>query len=61
MKICKEDKKVVLRVALLICVIGALIAVGYLALYFLGWTELTQEQLQNLIKNTGAIAPLIFI
>ena len=61
MKICSEDKKFVLRLLLLVLSIGVLIAIGYLILHFLGWTKLTQEQLQALIKDTGAVAPLIFI
>ena len=61
MKNCKLDKKFLLRLFLFFLSICAIIAIGYLILHLLGWTKLTQEQLQALIKDTGAIAPLIFI
>lgn len=61
MKISRENKKTALRIITSALVILAVIALGYLVLYFLGWTALTQEQLQGYIQSTGAIAPLIFI
>ena len=36
-------------------------AFTYLSLYLLGWTNLTQLELQNFIESKGAIAPLVFI
>ena len=61
MKISQENKKIILKLLLLILLIGVIIAVGYLVLHLLGWTKLNQEQVQEIVKGTGAIAPLIFI
>ncbi|MBQ7373317.1 MAG: TVP38/TMEM64 family protein [Clostridia bacterium] len=61
MKISEENKKIILKLLLFVLLIGVIIAVGYLVLHLLGWTKLTQEQLQEIVKSTGAVAPLIFI
>ncbi len=45
---------------LAIALIGIL-GIFYLVAYLLGWTNLSQEELQNLLASTGATAPLIFI
>ncbi len=42
-------------------VIGAVIGGLYLIAHLLGWTKMTEEELQSWIASTGAIAPLVFI
>ncbi|MBQ8726039.1 MAG: TVP38/TMEM64 family protein [Clostridia bacterium] len=60
MKITSETKKTILRLVASALIICAIVAISYLVLYLMGWTKLTQEQLQGYIESTGAIAPLIF-
>lgn len=57
----QETKKTLVRLIISLLVIGALILGVYLIFYFLGWTKLSREQLQDFICSTGAIAPLVFI
>lgn len=61
MKLSQENKTTVKRLILSALIIGVIIAVIYLILHLLGITRLTQEQLQEKIRSTGAIAPLVFI
>ena len=57
----QENKKVILKLVISVLVIGVIILAVYLLFRGLGWTELTKEELQDFIKSTGAIAPLVFI
>jgi len=44
------------------CLIIALIVLAlWFVLYLLGWTDLTQEELQEIIRSAGVAAPLIYI
>lgn len=56
-----ENKKILIKLLVSAIIIGAVIAIGYLVFYLLGWTKLTREQIQEYIKGTGVIAPIIFI
>lgn len=56
-----ENKKVILRLSLSLLVIILLVVGVYVIFKTLGFTDMTKEQLQSYIKNTGAIAPLVFI
>lgn len=56
-----ENKKSVLKLIISALIIAALIGIVYLIFHLLGWTDLTEEQLQEYIASTGAIAPLVFI
>ena len=53
----KSLGKLLLSVGVILAVLGAV----YLVAYLLGWTKLTQEELQNKIASTGAVAPLVYI
>lgn len=58
----KAETKQSIKKLILSCLgIGALVGVVYLVMYFLGWTNLSQEELQEFIASQGAIAPLIYI
>lgn len=57
----KDTKKTVLRLIVSVLVIGILLAVGYGIMKNLGWTDLTQERLQELVTSAGVIAPLVYI
>jgi uncharacterized membrane protein YdjX (TVP38/TMEM64 family) len=57
----QENKKVILKLLISALVIGGITLAAYLLFKGLGWTELTKEQLQDFIKSTGGIAPLVFI
>lgn len=61
MKLSTENKKIILRLSLFVVIIAVIILIGYLIFHLLGWTKMTQEELQKVIKSTGAVAPLIFI
>lgn len=61
MKISQENKKIIVKLLVSALIIGAIIGFVYLVLYLLGWTDLTQEQLQSYVASTGAVAPLVFI
>jgi uncharacterized membrane protein YdjX (TVP38/TMEM64 family) len=60
-KISEENKKIVIRLTISVLVIVAVIAVVYLILRLLGWTNLSQNQIQEYIASTGAVAPIVFI
>ncbi len=57
----KISKRTIFRLLLSILAIAAILGVFYLTAYLLGWTRLTQEELQAFVSETGATAPLIFI
>ncbi len=56
-----ENKKVLVRLLVSLAVIGLLILGAFLLFNWLGWTDMTKEQLQADIAKTGALAPLVFI
>ena len=56
-----ENKAVLKRLIISALVIGAIVGGVYLVFYLLGWTSLTKEQLQEVVGNTGALAPLFYI
>ncbi len=60
-KISSENKKVIIKLLISALIIGLIILAGYLVFKFLGWTDLTREQIQDFVSSTGAIAPLVFI
>jgi len=60
-KLTKEQWKSLGRLLLSVGVILAILGAAYLTAYLLGWTKLTQEQLQEKIAATGVIAPLVYI
>lgn len=60
-KISDENKKVITKLLVSLLIIGLIIVAGYLVFKFLGWTDLTREQIQDFVSSTGAIAPLVFI
>ena len=56
-----ETKKILLRLLLSVLLIGAIVLALYLVFYFLGWTKLSKEQIQDFVASTGAVAPLVFV
>ena len=56
-----EKMKTVLRLIVSVLAIAALVLVGYLLYRHFGLDKITQEQIQDFIASTGAIAPIIFI
>lgn len=56
-----ETKKTLLRLLLSALLIGAIVLALYLVFYFLGWTKLSKEQIQDFVASTGAVAPLVFV
>jgi len=57
----KETKQSIIKLFLSALLIGAIVGVIYLIMYFLGITDMTQEELQEIISSAGVVAPLIFI
>jgi len=56
-----ETKQMIKKLILSCLVIALIVAVLWFVLYLLGWTNLTQEELQEIIASAGVAAPLIFI
>ncbi len=56
-----ETKQTIKKLILSGLVIALLVAVLWFVMYLLGWTDLTQEELQEIIGAAGVAAPLIFI
>ncbi len=57
----KETKDSLFKLISSVAVIGGILLAGYLILDYFGLTELSQEQIQEYVSSTGAIAPIVFI
>ena len=42
-------------------VVVAVVAIAFLVMHLLGWTDLTQDELREFIASKGALAPIIYI
>lgn len=60
-KLNPQTKQVIIKLLISAAVIGAILVAMYFVFRALGWSELTKEQLQEYIKSTGVIAPIVFI
>ena len=56
-----ENKQTLKKLILSALGIGALVGAVYLVMYLLGWTSMTQEELQEIIAAGGAWAPVLFV
>ena len=56
-----ETKKTLKKLFFSTLIIVVIVGLLWLLMDFLGWTNMTQEQLQELIGSTGVIAPLCYI
>lgn len=57
----QNTKKSLIKLIVSAMIIGGIVLGVYLIFKSLGITDLTREQIQDFIKSTGAIAPLVFI
>ncbi len=57
----KSYRKIVVRLIIFAIALVAILGVFYLVAHLLGWTQMTKEEIQDLLASTGATAPLIFI
>lgn len=57
----EENKKRLIKLSLTVVAVGVLVLAVYLLMKKLGIDNLTQEQLQEIIKKQGAKAPIAFI
>ena len=57
----KEQKKLAKKLIGSAVVIALFVGAVYLVFYLLGWTNLTREQLQAFITQTGVVAPIVYI
>ena len=57
----KEQKKLTKKLIGSAVVIALFVGAVYLVFYLLGWTNLTREQLQAFITQTGVVAPIVYI
>jgi uncharacterized membrane protein YdjX (TVP38/TMEM64 family) len=57
----KEQKKLTKKLIGSAVVIALFVGAVYLVFYLLGWTNLTREQLQTFITQTGVVAPIVYI
>ena len=56
-----QTKDMIKRLLLSGLVIALIVAALWLVLYLLGWTDLSQEELQEIIASAGVAAPLCYI
>lgn len=56
-----ENKKTLIKLIISALVIALLVAIVYLIMLALGITDLTREELQAYIEDTGVIAPIVYI
>ena len=56
-----EKMKTVVKLTVSVIVIAVLVLVGFLLYRHFGLDKITQEQVQDFIASTGAVAPIIFI
>jgi len=56
-----ENKKIIEKLLISCLIIGALVLAVYLIMRAFGITDLTKEQLQAYIEETGVIAPIVYI
>jgi len=54
-----ENKQTLKKLILSALGIGALVGAIYLVMHLLGWTNMTQEELQEIIAAGGAWAPVL--
>lgn len=57
----KETKQMMKKLVLSCLVIALIVGILWFVLYLLGWTNMTQEELQEIIRSAGVAAPLIYI
>lgn len=56
-----KTKKIILKITISFVIIVTILVGLYFVFKALGLTDLTREELQEFISNSGAVAPLIFI
>jgi uncharacterized membrane protein YdjX (TVP38/TMEM64 family) len=56
-----ENKQILKKLILSALGIGALVGALYLVMHLLGWTNMTQAELQGIIASGGAWAPALFV
>lgn len=56
-----DIKSIIIKIIISLLVIGLIILGLYFLFKYLGWTNLTKEELQAKIASTGVFAPLVFI
>ncbi|MBR3864099.1 MAG: TVP38/TMEM64 family protein [Clostridia bacterium] len=57
----QENKQSLIRLLISCGVIGLILVGIYFVLKHFGWTDLTQEEIQEIVQSYGTLAPLIFI
>ena len=56
-----DIKSIIIKIIISLLVIGLIILGLYFLFKYLGWTNLTKEELQAKIASTGVFAPIVFI
>ena len=56
-----ENKKILVKLLISGLIIGVLVLAVYLIMRAFGITELTKEELQTYIEETGVIAPIVYV
>lgn len=56
-----DIKRIIIKIIISLLVIGLIILGLYFLFKYLGWTNLTKEELQAKIASTGVFAPIVFI
>lgn len=56
-----DIKSIIIKIIISLLIIGLIILGLYFLFKYLGWTNLTKEELQAKIASTGVFAPIVFI
>lgn len=57
----KNNKKTIIRLIVSAAIIGGILVASYFIFKAFGLTDLSREELQEMVESTGAVAPLVFI
>ncbi len=60
-KLTEQQKKAIIKLTISVFVLAAILVIGFFILKHFGLTNISKEQLQEYINQTGVWAPIIFI
>lgn len=56
-----ENKEIIKKLVISVLVIGLIVCVLYFVMKHFGLTDMTSEEVRQIVSSTGAVAPLIYI
>ena len=57
----EENKEIIKKLVISVLVIGLIVCVLYFVMKHFGLTDMTSEEVRQIVSSTGAVAPLIYI